>query len=136
MSARKVQYCHVTVPNRSGQGAQVLSALKAGRVNLLAYSGFPARSGNAQLDLVAPSLGPIRKIGRRKGWKMSGAKKGFLIQGKDKVGAVHQQIQRLADRSINVTAADAVSAGKGRYAMILWVKQRDYARAARALKAK
>ena len=136
MSARKVQYCHVTVPNRSGQGAEVLGALKAGRVNLLAYSGFPGRSGNAQLDLVATSLAPIRKIGRKQGWKMSLAKKGFLIQGKDKVGAVHQQIKRLADRRINVTAADAVSAGKGRYAMILWVKPRDYARASRALKAK
>jgi aryl-alcohol dehydrogenase-like predicted oxidoreductase len=29
--------------------------------------------------------------------------------------------------------ADAVSAGKGRYGMILWVKPRDYARAAKAL---
>ena len=136
MSARKVQYCHVTVPNRSGQGEMVLNELKANRVNLLAYSGFPGRSGKSQIDLVADRLTPIRQIGRKNGWKMSGAKKGFLIQGKDRVGAVHQQIKRLADQKINVTAADAVSAGRGRYAMILWVKERDYARAARALKAK
>jgi hypothetical protein len=136
MPARKVHYCHVTVPNRSGQGAQVLGALKAAHVNLLAYSGFPGRAGKAQLDLVATSLSPIRKIGKRNGWKMSAPKKGFLIQGRDRLGAVHQQIRRLSERNINVTAADAVSAGKGRFAMILWVKQRDYARAARALKAK
>jgi len=37
---------------------------------------------------------------------------------------------------INVTAADAVSGGKGRYGMIIWVKPKDYARAARALGAK
>jgi len=136
MSARKVQYCHVTVPNRSGQGAMVLSALKEAHINLLAYSGFPSRSGTSQLDLMAERLGPIRKIGRRQGWKMSTVKKGFLVQGSDRLGAVHQQIQRLAERKINVTAADAVCAGKGRYGMILWVKQRDYARAARALKAR
>ncbi len=136
MPARKVHYCHVTVPNRAGQGSMVLGALKDANVNLLAYTGFPARSGKAQLDLVADRLAPIRRIGRKQGWKMSGAKKGFLIQGRDKLGAVHRQIQKLADRNINVTAADAVSAGKGQYGMILWVKDRDYSRAARALKAK
>ena len=136
MPARKIRYCHVTVPNRSGQGARVLGVLKDAKVNLLAYSGFPGRRGTAQLDLVARSLGPVKKVGRKQGWKMSGVKKGFLIQGTDRPGAVHQQIQKLADRSINVTAADAVCAGKGQYGMILWVKDRDYTRAARALKAK
>ncbi len=136
MSARKIRYCYVTVPNRSGQGAMVLGALKDARVNLLAYSGFPGRGGKAQLDLVAESLTPIRQVGRRHGWKVSGVKKGFLIQGKDKPGAVHRQIQKLAERKINVTAADAVVAGKGQYGMLLWVKERDYSRAARALKAR
>ena len=136
MPARKVHYCHVTVPNRTGQGAMVLNALKEANVNLLAYSGFPSRSGKAQLDLMAASLAPIRKVGRKNGWKMSGAKKGFLVQGSDRPGAVYQQIRKLAERNINVTAADAVVAGKGRYGMILWVKDRDYTRAARALKAK
>ena len=136
MPARKIQYCHVTVPNRAGQGAMVLGQLKDAHVNLLAYSGFPSRTGKSQLDLMAASLGPIRKVGRKNGWKMSGAKKGFLIRGRDRLGAVHKQIQRLADQKINVTAADAVVAGRGQYGMILWVKDRDYVRAARVLKAK
>ena len=44
-------------------------------------------------------------------------------------------LRRVA-RRISVTAADAVTAGRGRYGMILWVKQKDYARAARALGAR
>ena len=136
MSARKVQYCYVTVPNRAGQGSKVLGALRDAKVNLLAYSGFPSRGGTSQLDLVAERLGPILKIGRKQGWKMSGTKKGFLIRGKDRLGAVQRQIQKLADRKINVTAADAISTGNGQYGMILWVKDRDYSRAARALNAK
>ena len=52
------------------------------------------------------------------------------------VGAVHRHIAKLADAGINVTAADAVAAGNGRYGMILWVKPKDYARAARALNAR
>jgi hypothetical protein len=49
---------------------------------------------------------------------------------------VHRHLQKLGDAGINVTAADAVSAGRGRYGMILWVKPRDYARAAKALGAR
>ncbi|UCG12895.1 MAG: hypothetical protein JSU72_20915 [Deltaproteobacteria bacterium] len=45
-------------------------------------------------------------------------------------------LTKLATKKINVTAADAVAAGKGRYGMILWVKPKDYAKAARALNAK
>jgi hypothetical protein len=136
MPARKVSYCYVMVPNRPGQGAQVLGELKKAKVNLLAYSGFPTRGGKAQLDLVTDNLGAVRKIAKDHGWRLSDPKKGFLIQGRDRVGAVHQQIQRLADEKINITAADAVCAGRGRYGMLLWVKTKDYGRAARYLKAK
>ena len=49
---------------------------------------------------------------------------------------MHRHVQKLADERISVTAADAVAAGKGRYGMLLWVKPKDYARAARVLKAR
>ena len=81
-------------------------------------------------------IGPLRRLARRNGWRLSKVKKGFLIQGSDKVGAVNRHLQKLADAKINVTAADGVAAGQGRYGMILWVKPRDYARAARALGAR
>jgi hypothetical protein len=48
------------------------------------------------------------------------------------VGAVHRHLQKLAARKVNVLAVDAVAAGKGRYGMILWVKAKDYGKAARA----
>jgi hypothetical protein len=136
MSARKVNYCYITVPNRAGHGAEVLAALRKAKVNLLAYSGFPAGTGTSQLDLVADQLTPILRVARKQGWSVSAIKKGFLIQGSDRVGAVHRHLQRLAKANVNVTAADAVAAGRGRYGMLLWVKEKDFTRAARALKAK
>jgi hypothetical protein len=78
----------------------------------------------------------VRRVARVNDWKLSKTKKGFLVQGDDKPGAVHRHVQKLADQKINVTAADAIAAGKGRYGMILWVKPKDYARAARVLKAR
>lgn len=136
MSATKIRYCYVTVPNRPGQGVKVLGELKSAKLNLLAYSGFPTKSGNSQLDLVAKKISPIQRIAKKNGWKVSGVKKGFLIQGRDRVGAVHDQIRKLAGNNINVTAADAVVTGRGRYGMLIWVKNKDYARASRALKAR
>jgi hypothetical protein len=136
MSVRRVNYCYVTVPNRAGQGAKVLGELKDAKVNLLGYSGFPTKGGKAQLDLVAKSMGAIRRVARKNGWRLSQVKKGLLVQGTDRLGAVHRHIQKLADENISVTAASAVDAGQGRYGMLLWVKGSDYGRAARVLRAR
>jgi predicted amino acid-binding ACT domain protein len=78
----------------------------------------------------------IRRAAKKQGWRLSRIKKGFLIQGKDQVGAVAKHLEKLAKNRISITAADAVCAGSRRYGMILWVKPRDYARAARTLGAK
>ncbi len=133
---RKVNYCYVKVPNRAGQGARVLEALKDADVNLLAYTGFPERGGKAQLDLIPENMAALRRVAKKHGWRLTTGKKGFLIQGSDEVGAVHRHIHKLAANKINITAADAVAAGKRRYGMILWVKPKDYAKAAKVLRAK
>jgi hypothetical protein len=133
---RKVNYCYVKSSARAGQGAAVLAELNDAGVNLLAFSGFPIGGGKAQLDLVTENVTAVRRVARKHGWRLSKTKKGFLVQGDDRVGAVHRHLQKLADEKINVTAADAVAAGKGRYGMILWVRPKDYARAARVLRAK
>jgi predicted amino acid-binding ACT domain protein len=75
-------------------------------------------------------------VARQSGWRLSAAKQGFLVQGDDRIGAVHRHLEKLAAHRVNVVAADAVAAGKGRYGMILWVKAKDYARAAKALGAR
>jgi hypothetical protein len=133
---KKVSYCYVRVPNRAGQGQKVLGKLREEGVNLLAYSGFPTKGGKAQLDFIPEDVVALRRVARKNGWRLSKAKKGFLVTGQDRLGAVDRHIGRLADAKISVTAADAVMAGKGRYGMILWVKPKYYARAARALGAK
>jgi hypothetical protein len=133
---RKVNYCYAKVSARAGQGAAVLDEVQKAGVNLLAFSGFPIGGGKAQLDLVAEDMAAVRRVARKNGWRLSKTKKAFLIQGDDRVGACHSQLRKLADQKINVTAVDAVVAGKGRYAAILWVKPQVYARAARVLKAK
>ena len=133
---RKVSYCALKVPSRSGQGARVLAALDEAGISLLAFTGFPDRGGKAQVDLVTDELAAVRRVARREGWRLGATKKAFLIQGQDRAGAALGHVRKLAEEKINVTAADAVTGGKGRWGMILWVKPKDYARAARVLRAR
>jgi hypothetical protein len=133
---RKVNYCYLKVPSRAGRGAKVLAAIKEAGVELLMYSGFPIGAGEAQLDFVTDDMGALRRVARREGWRLSKNKKAFLIQGDDTPGALHRIVDRLAKAGINITAAQAVAAGRKRFGMILWVTQKAYGRAARALNAK
>ena len=133
---RKVSYAYVMIPNRSGSGASALAALREAGVNLVACSGFPAPGGKSQLDLVTDDVAGLRRVARKGGWRLSAVKRAFLVQGDDRVGAVHRHFAKLAASKVNVVASAAVAAGKGRYGMILWVKAKDHARAAKALGAR
>ena len=134
MSVRKVDYFYVMVPNTAGQGAKVLAGLAAHGVNLLAFSGFPS-GGQGQLDLVPENNATLARAAKKLKLKLSKKKSGFLLQGKDRVGAMSKTLDKLAAAKINVTAVDAVATG-GRFAAILWVKPKKVARAAKLLHAK
>lgn len=136
MAARRVSYVDIKARNRPGEAAAVLKAVADAGISLQAFTGFPDRAGQAQIDLVTDEIGKLRRVARAEGWRLSPVKRGFLIQGEDRVGAVQRQLAKLAKRGINVTAVDAVTAGRGRFGMILWVKPRDVAKAARALAAR
>jgi hypothetical protein len=132
-TVRGVDYFYVTVPDAPGEGQRILSALKDSGVNLLAYLGFPLGGGQSQIDLVPEDPDSLKEAAERIGVTLSQAKRAFLIQGDDRVGAVADSMGKLAEANINVTAAAAAGAGSGRYGMILWVAPADYERAANAL---
>ncbi len=129
-----VYYYKIETPNKPGEAAKILSALKDSGVNLLAFTGFP-RKRKAQMDFVPDDSKKFRRVAKKLGLSYEG-KKCFLVQGDDRVGALQELMQKLADAGINVTAIDAVTAGKGRYGAILWVKPEDFTKAKKAIGAK
>jgi len=132
---RKVAYFAIDVPNKPGEGARILEALADAGVNLLAFSGFP-NGRKSQLDIIPEEVNIFKKATKLTKIRTRPQKIGFLVQGSDRKGAVANLLKKLADNKINVTAIDAVSAGAGRYAAILWVKPKDINKAAKALGAK
>jgi hypothetical protein len=132
-TVRSVDYYYVTVSDTPGEGQRVLTAFKESGVNLLAFLGFPVGGGQSQIDLVPEDAAALKAAAEDAGVTLSEAKRAFLIQGDDRVGAVADTLEKLAAANVNVTAASAAGAGSGRYGMILWVEAGDYERAAHAL---
>jgi len=130
---RKIDYYALTVPDKAGEGHRVLSALAREGVNLLAAIGFPLGEGKAQIDLVPENAAAFAQVAERMKLRTRKAKQAFLVQGDDRVGAVAEVLGKLASQKIQLTAAQALAAGAGRWAMILWVKPGSIEKAAKAL---
>ena len=132
---RKVDYFTTKVPNRAGQAAKILAGLSAAGVDLVAFTGFPSGKGS-QLDLVPADSSKLKRAAKKLGVTLSQRKSGFVVQGDDRVGALSRVANALAVAKINITAIDAVTAGKGRYGAIFWVKPASVAKAAKLLRAR
>ena len=127
-----VDYYYTMVPDKVGEGARILGALRSAGINLTAFSGFP-EGRRVQLDFVPVDSGSFLAAAKAAKVKLSRPKKAFLINGDDRPGAMAEIHAKLAGAKVSVTAADAVCAGAGRFGAILWVKQKDVKKAAAAL---
>jgi len=130
---RRIEYYYTVVPHRTGGGAKVFKALKAGGVNLIALNGFPISVRRAQLDFVPSNRGALLAAAKKAGIKLVGPRVAFLIQGEDRVGAVADILGKLGRARINVTALQAIASSGGRYGAVLWVKPRNINKAAQVL---
>lgn len=132
-TVRRIEYFYATVPDAPGEGQRILSTLRENGVNLIAVLGFPLGGGQSQVDLVPEDPGSLTAAAEQAGIPFSEARRAFLVQGDDRVGAVADTVGKLADANVNVTAVTATAAGSGRYGMVVWVAAADYERAAEAL---
>ena len=130
--AQKVSYFAMQVPNRAGEAGRILAGLAKAGINLLAFTGFP-NGRRSQMDFIPANATTFLAVARGMKLRLRDRKTAFLIRGTDQRGAIARITSKLATAKINVTAVDAVCAGAGRFGAILWVKQKDVNRAARAL---
>ncbi|MCU0972972.1 MAG: hypothetical protein MUF80_03280 [Burkholderiales bacterium] len=129
---QKVTYFVCNRPNKPGEGAHLLKQLKDAGVNLYAFHGFPS-GRRAQIDLVPEDATLFKKVARKLGLEIEETKTGFLVRGKDRVGAIVEMLETLAASDVNITAIDAVAAGAGRFGAIFWVRSQDVTRTAKLL---
>jgi len=131
-TVRKVEYYKVLVSNKPGASEKVFVALAEGRVNLLAFSGFP-RGGRSQINFIPEDPVAFKGALRKAGISPGKGKSAFLIQGPDRPGAGWEMGEKLAKAKVNITAMHAAVSGAGSFGAILWVKSPDVARTAKIL---
>ena len=135
-SIRRMDYFYAMVSDKPGAAAKLVEGLAADGVALVAFSGFPQGKKKSQIVFVPEDSRAFKKLAKKRGLKISKTKTGFHIQGEDRIGALSRVLAKLAGAKINMTAIDAVAAGSGRFGAILWVKQKNVEKAARAIGAK
>ena len=130
---RKIDYYDVTVPDKPGEAARILTALEEAGVNLIAFSGFPQGARKAQLDFMAQDTAIFKKAARAAGLTLGAKKTGFLVQGEDHPGAAAAIARKLSEAGINLTSLQTVCAGAGRFGGLFWVKPLDVRKAGKVL---
>ncbi|MGH7529158.1 MAG: hypothetical protein ACREMN_02150 [Gemmatimonadales bacterium] len=129
---RKMDYFYVTAPDKPGEGARVLGALRDAGVNLTAVHAFPS-ARRSQIDVVPADSARFLNAAKTAGLKVSKPKTVFLIDGDDRIGAMAQLLARLGAGNVNVTATTGICSGGGRYGALLWVNPRDVKKASEIL---
>lgn len=133
-TVRKVHYYSTSVPDKPGEAFRVLATLVSAGINLHGCSG-KSRAGRSYIDVVPDDTRKFSVTAKKAGLTFSEKKVGFLIQGEDRPGALADNLKLLADKKINVTAVEGLSAGAGRWGAIVWVAQGDVRRAGSVLRA-
>src|SRR5216117_2808326 len=84
---RKVNYYYTTAPDKPGEGARLLQALRNAGVNLLAFHAFPS-ARKSQADFVPADASAFEAAAKAAKIKLSKPKTAFVVEGDDRVGAV------------------------------------------------
>jgi hypothetical protein len=129
---QRLDYYAVSVPNKPGEAARILTALEESGVNLTGFSGFP-EGRRAQMDFIPADAGAFKAFAKKERLAIGPKKTCFVVQGEDRPGAVAALARKVAEAGINITAAQAICAGQDRYGVLLWVKPEDVRKAARVL---
>jgi hypothetical protein len=117
---RVVEHYSASIPNKVGEGARVLGALRDADVNLIAFWAYRHGTGRAQLEFIPENSAAFvvaakqAKLRLRKGVAL-------YIYGADRPGAIADILANLADARINVAAVQAVCGGAGSYGTIVFL---------------
>jgi hypothetical protein len=129
---RRVDYFAVSVSNKPGEAARILTALEQAGIDLTGFSGFP-EGRKAQMDFIPADAAAFKATAKKEGLSIGPKKTCFIVQGEDRPGAVAAWARKLAEAGINITAGQAVCAGEDRYGVLLWVKPEDVRKTAKVL---
>jgi hypothetical protein len=130
---RQVEHYSASIPDKVGEGARALGALRSAGVNLIALWGYARIGGKATLEFIPDNGAALEAAAKGAKLKLSKKQIAFHVQGEDRPGAVADLLAKLAAAKVSVGAVQAVCAGSGQYGAVIFLPQAAVAKAAKAL---
>lgn len=132
--AETVTYFSLTVANKTGEGAKLLTSLKDAGIDLLAFWGYPMKGKKAQFDIVPTDPKAFNKAAKKLGLEIDSKQTALYVAGEDQPGSVAKAAAKLAAAGISIRAAQALSTGDGKFGLLIEVAEDDVKKARKALK--
>ncbi len=117
---RRVDHYSASIPNKVGEGARILGALRDRGVNLIAVWGYPQK-GRARLEFILESGVALSAAAKQAKIRLGKKRTAIYACGEDRPGAVAEVLEKLAASRINVDAVQAVCGGAGRYGAVIYL---------------
>lgn len=130
----RVEFYMGTVPNKTGEGARILTAFAEAGINLIGFLGYHKTARNAEVVFfVAEKTQGVARTAKKAGLELGARQRGLFINGEDRIGAVAEVLGKLAGAGINVRSLHALCAGAGRYGVVVTVDAADLRKAGKVL---
>lgn len=133
LTVRNVEYFYIRIEGSSEKAYELLAKLASAEVNLLAFSAVPFGPNHLELTIFPERSDMFTQLARKLGWEVTGPQHAFLVQGDDNLGALADIQRMLLEAHVEIYASTGVTDGSGRYGYVIYFKEEDHERAARAL---
>jgi hypothetical protein len=131
MAVKRFTIYGVELEDRPGSLQELLAQAASANVDMLCFEAFSAGGGRGGVYVGAKDPKTFEAFIEDAGIEATAAA-GFIVSGKDKVGAAAEALKKLADADINGVAGSAMVCD-GKYQMLIVVLADDGDAAAKAL---
>lgn len=132
-TVRRVEYYYLNVHDVLGAAYRLLSHLADRGVQLLAFTAVPTGPSLAQLSLFPEDPQKLVAEGRAAQLQLEGPHHALLVQGDAELGALAQVHEHLFEAGVDVYASSGVTDDRGAFGYVVYVREDQFAHAARAL---
>ena len=133
LNVQTAEYFYIRIEDSREQAYELLSQLAFEDVNLLAFSAVPFGPNHVELTVFPDRSDKFVQLAKKLKWDLVGPQHAFLVQGDDNLGALADIQRMLLEADVNIYASSGVTDGSGRFGYVIYFKEDDYERAARAL---
>ena len=135
LNVRNAEYFYIRIKDSRDTAYGLLAQLASQNVNLLGFSAVPFGPDHVELTIFPDRSDVFMQLAKKNGWEATGPQHAFLVQGDDQLGALADIQRMLMQADVEIYASSGVTDGSGRFGYVIYFKESDHAKAAKALQA-